>query len=113
MCSDRRADSPTLNLTRIESGQTRRELGAFDLREAALSAIETVSAAAAAREIAVELHAPDKAPMNADRGEIESVLNNLISNAVKYNRDKGRVDVTLEAANPGVGSTFTVTLPGA
>ncbi len=32
----------------------------------------------------------------ADRSELEIILNNLVSNAVKYNRDGGRVDVTLE-----------------
>ena len=52
--------------------------------------------------------------MRADRGEIDMVLNNLISNAVKYNRDEGRVDITvtraeetitLAVADTGVGMT--------
>ena len=33
--------------------------------------------------------------MNADKSEIEIILNNLITNAVKYNRDGGKVDVSL------------------
>ena len=33
--------------------------------------------------------------LTADRGEIEMILNNLVSNAVKYNRDGGRVSVRL------------------
>jgi len=90
-----------LNLTRIESGQKRRGLAPADLREAAASAIETVSAQAAARGIEVRLHAPEHAPLVADRGEIEIILNNLMSNAVKYNRDRGRVDVTVDAAEGG------------
>ena len=40
--------------------------------------------------------------MTADRGEIEIILNNLVSNAVKYNRDGGRVDVTLAREGPAV-----------
>ncbi len=90
-----------LNMTRIESGQKRRELGPADLRDAAAAAIETVSRAAAARGIDVRLHAPERAPLVADRGELDIILNNLVTNAVKYNRDHGRVDVTIAAADGG------------
>jgi signal transduction histidine kinase len=34
--------------------------------------------------------------MDADRGELEIILNNLVSNAVKYNRDGGSVLVTVD-----------------
>ena len=34
--------------------------------------------------------------MVADPSEIEIILNNLVSNAVKYNRDGGSVTVALE-----------------
>jgi len=90
-----------LNMTRIESGQKRRDLVDADLREAAIAAIETVAPAAAARAIVVRLHAPERAPLMADRGELEIILNNLISNAVKYNRDGGRVEVTIDEADGG------------
>ncbi len=46
-----------LDLTRIESGQKQRELRRVDVREVARAAIETVAPEAAARGIAVELHA--------------------------------------------------------
>ncbi len=55
--------------------------------------------AAAERGIAIDLHADGPAAMTADRGEIEIILNNLVSNAVKYNRDNGRVDVTVSRAD--------------
>ena len=87
-----------LNMTRIESGQKRRELVAADLREAAAAAMETVAAAAAARGIEIRLEAPDRAPMIADRGELDIIFNNLASNAVKYNRDGGRVTIAIDRA---------------
>jgi signal transduction histidine kinase len=90
-----------LNMTRIESGQKRRDLVETDLREAALAAIETIAPAATSRGIVVRLHAPDRAPILADRGELEIILNNLISNAVKYNRDQGRVEVAIDGADRG------------
>jgi signal transduction histidine kinase len=34
--------------------------------------------------------------MKADPGEIEIIMNNLISNAVKYNKTGGRVDIFIE-----------------
>ncbi|HQE30193.1 MAG TPA: ATP-binding protein, partial [Phycisphaerae bacterium] len=50
--------------------------------------------------------------MRADRGEIEMILNNLVSNAIKYNKPQGRVEVTvgrdgeyvtLAVADTGIG----------
>lgn len=88
-----------LDLTRIESGQKKRELGDVDVREIAGRAIETAQPAARARQIVIEVHGPERLPMRADPGELEIIFNNLVSNAVKYNRDGGRVDVTLAQAD--------------
>jgi signal transduction histidine kinase len=82
-------------MTRLESGQKRRELARLDLREAARSALDSVAPEAAARGITLNLDAPAEVPVTADRGEMDIVLNNLVTNAVKYNRDGGRVDVAL------------------
>ena len=92
----RRLISELLDLTRIESGQKRREFTEVDVGEVAQAALDAVAAAAADRRIGMALHAPEALRMVADRGELEILLNNLVSNAVKYNRDGGRVDVTLE-----------------
>ena len=91
-----------LDLTRIESGQKKRTFADVALREVAETAIESVTPEAAERGIAVELHCDQPLTMTADRGEIEIILNNLVSNAVKYNRDGGRVDVTLAREGPAV-----------
>jgi signal transduction histidine kinase len=87
-----------LNMTRIESGQKRRDLVAADLREAAAAAIETAAPAASARGITIRLEAPARAPLVADRGELDIVFNNLVGNAVKYNRDHGSVTITVDRA---------------
>lgn len=98
----RRLISELLDLTRIESGQKRRDLGDLDVREVAQASIDGVAQAAAARKITVTLCAPDRIPMVADRGEIEILCNNLVSNAVKYNRDGGQVTVRIEPTGTGV-----------
>ncbi len=40
--------------------------------------------------------------MTADPGELDIILNNLVSNAVKYNRDNGRVDIDISAGDEQV-----------
>ncbi len=103
-----------LDMTRIESGQKRRELTRVDVQEVARTALDTVRPAAEARNITVELHCTEPVPITADRGEIEIIFNNLLSNAVKYNSEGGRVDVqvsfdagrvTIAVADTGVGLT--------
>ena len=84
-----------LDLTRIESGQKIRELMSIDVTEIIQTAIESVSADAAARSIAIEFEPEPKIIVHADQSEFEIVCNNLISNAVKYNRDGGTVKVAL------------------
>lgn len=90
-----------LDMTRIESGQRRREIVPLDLVEIARSAVETMTPDASARGIALEIRAPESLVIPADRVEMEIVLNNLVSNAVKYNRDGGRVTVGLSPSDRG------------
>ena len=103
-----------LDLTRIESGQKRRELARVDAREAVRAALDGVRAGAADRGIALELRAEGDTVMQADAGELEMIANNLLTNAVKYNRDGGRVEVALgragshvvlEVRDTGIGMT--------
>ncbi len=98
-----------LDLTRIESGERTRELTDVDVREIAQSAIETARAEAQERNIAIALHADGAVRMQADRSEIEIILNNLITNAVKYNRDGGSVAVQLAGGNDKVTITVSDT----
>jgi len=103
-----------LDLTRIESGQKAREFARVDVRTVAQKTIDLFTAEAAGRKIEIALRAPKPVEMVADAGELEIVLNNLVSNAVKYNRDGGSVTVSLErkddvvkiqVADTGIGMT--------
>ena len=84
-----------LDMTRIESGQKNRQLATLDLRAAAARALETFAPAGQSAGVTIELHADSPLEITADQGEIEMIFSNLISNAIKYNRPGGRVDVTL------------------
>jgi two-component system, sensor histidine kinase and response regulator len=90
-----------LDLTRIESGQKQRAFADVDLRAAAEAAIELNQGDAEERGIGIALDCPDGLTLHADPGEVEIILNNLVSNAVKYNRDGGSVTVTLSGGGDG------------
>jgi signal transduction histidine kinase len=103
-----------LDLTQIESGRKNRELTTVDLRKAAELAVEAQQVEANARQIRLRIHADGDLSMNADAREIEMLFNNLVSNAVKYNRDGGSIDVTItqdgtqrtiKVADTGIGMT--------
>ncbi len=84
-----------LDLTRIESGQRERVIKRVDMAQLAKASMELFAVDADRRGIAMRLEADDDVELLADPGEVEIVLNNLISNAVKYNRDGGTVTVKL------------------
>lgn len=103
-----------IDLTRIESGKKVRDLQDINVVEIAQLSIDTMFLDAKNRGITINLHAPEQLVMKADRGELEIVFNNLVSNAVKYNRDNGQVDVDIElkganiqirVADTGIGMT--------
>jgi signal transduction histidine kinase len=86
-----------LDLTRIESGQRKRELVEADAVAIAKMAIDTSLPQAQERGVTINLHADEPVIHLVDQSELEIVLNNLVSNAVKYNRDNGSVDVTVKS----------------
>ncbi|MBN1781133.1 HAMP domain-containing histidine kinase [bacterium] len=103
-----------LDLTRIESGQKKREPIQVDLCAAAAAARETALVSAGERGVRIRLECEEPVQMIADAGEMEIILNNLVSNAVKYNREggdvririsKGQDEVRIRVADTGLGMT--------
>ncbi|MFH1429566.1 MAG: HAMP domain-containing sensor histidine kinase [Candidatus Margulisiibacteriota bacterium] len=85
-----------LDLTRIESGERKRELAICNLRNIAEESIEGLDVMIKEKQINVNLRSePDNPEMMADHSEIGMLFNNLISNAVKYNRKQGEVNVEI------------------
>ena len=98
-----------LDLTRIESGQKQRHIGPVDVRAVAQAAIDLFAPEAAGRSITMTLRSADPVVMQADPDEVEIIANNLISNAVKYNRDGGSVSVDVTRLTQGVRISVTDT----
>ena len=84
-----------LDLTRIESGKKSRDIRTIDLHEVAKRVIDTVEPLAIQKNVEVQLDAQENTYIEADNHEMEIILNNFVSNAVKYNKDGGKVFVTI------------------
>jgi hypothetical protein len=98
-----------LDMTRIESGEKQRELSEVDMVAVARRVVENNLPEATRRGIVIELHNDKPLPMTADYGELEIILNNLVSNAVKYNRTNGRVDIRMVTEEDRLVLTVTDT----
>ncbi len=98
-----------LDLTRIESGKRERVITRVDLVELAKASMELFAVDAERRGVTMTLDADGEVVLRADAGEAEIVLNNLISNAVKYNRDGGSVRVQLRRLDESVRIRVTDT----
>ncbi|MFO8086537.1 MAG: hybrid sensor histidine kinase/response regulator [Bacteroidales bacterium] len=105
-----------LDLTQIESGKKSRELARVNLTEIAYSAIDMMKPYAIQKDVKVNIHGPEKLELQADADEMEIILNNLISNAIKYNKQGGTVDcnireskgfATITVSDTGIGMSKT------
>ncbi|MEI6765169.1 MAG: hybrid sensor histidine kinase/response regulator [Bacteroidota bacterium] len=86
-----------LDLTRIESGKNNRHIGDVDLFDVAKFAIDTFDPLAKQKNLKVYFDSPENLHINADRQEMEIILNNLISNAIKYNNEGGQINIILKS----------------
>lgn len=101
-----------LDLTRIESGKKKRELTNTDVAEIVKSAIDTMQPYAIQRDVNIDFKYEGNIEMIADADELGIICNNLISNAIKYNIEHGKVfcrlmgsdkNVILEVEDTGIG----------
>ncbi|MGM0565832.1 MAG: sensor histidine kinase [Bacteroidota bacterium] len=82
-----------LDLTKLETGNTHRNVKNFPVQEAIYAAMDAMQPYAIQKEVDIHLHGDVSTEMKGDPEEFTIIFNNLISNAIKYNKDKGRVDI--------------------
>ncbi|MBC7918108.1 MAG: hypothetical protein H7Y28_09905 [Rhodoferax sp.] len=87
--------SEILDLTSIESGQLKLALEPVLLSEVLQDSQAGIAAAAQRSDIQLHFgHAPTALRVHADRARLQQVMTHLLSNAIKYNRTGGTVEVT-------------------
>ncbi len=82
-----------LDLTKLETGNAHRDVKPFAIEDAIYSAIDAMQPYAIQKEVDIHVHGDISTEIKGDPEEFTIIFNNLISNAIKYNKDKGRVDI--------------------
>jgi hypothetical protein len=87
-----------LDFTKIRLERKEDKIEEVDLAAIAKGAIGTVQPYAIQMEVNISLDVRSDATVMADPGDMEIVFNNLISNAVKYNKFGGKVEVIIDSS---------------
>jgi two-component system phosphate regulon sensor histidine kinase PhoR len=85
-----------LELSAIEAGNVEVRAEAVALAPLVTEVISTLAAQAESRSIAVVNEVPIEATVFADGRRLEQMLTNLIENAIKFNREGGKVNVKVQ-----------------
>ena len=89
-----------LDIARIESGQMRFDVQPIDSAEVVRAAVESMTPAAEAKSIAVQVVIDPRASMvMGDSHRLQQAVWNLLSNAIKFTPKGGKVQVRLERIN--------------
>ncbi|MBQ3707123.1 MAG: HAMP domain-containing protein [Clostridia bacterium] len=97
--SDRmtRIVSDLLVLSRLDNKRTKWNIETFDLKQSVRHLCEVMRPDIEAHRHRVTFGSPKEVPpITADRQRIEQVIINILSNAVKYTPDGGRIDIELK-----------------
>jgi signal transduction histidine kinase/CheY-like chemotaxis protein len=90
-----------LDISRIEAGRLRLSLEPVGVAETVQGAIDLARPLATPRGVELRVELPDPGRhVLADRQRLHQVLLNLLANAVKYNRESGRVGVACVETAP-------------
>ena len=102
-----------LEAQRLESGRARWDVKAQDLTGTITGCAQAFQAIALSRSIELQVNCPDSLPpVSADSDRIAQVVNNLLSNALKYTPVGGTVWLSVQTTNREVVIRVADTGPG-
>jgi len=88
-----------LDFTKIRLERKEEKIQEVDLAEVATGAIVTVQPYAIQMEVNINLEVRSDAKIMADPADMEIIFNNLVSNAVKYNKFGGKAGITIDSSD--------------
>jgi signal transduction histidine kinase len=109
--SMRKLTQSLLELARLDAGQERLDCSAFDLADRVRTCVDLVTSLARSRHLHIECDLQTVA-VHGDPDRLSQVVINLLTNAVHYNQDGGRIRIStyaepdtaqLTVANTGSG----------
>ena len=88
--------SNLLNLSRLEAGVIELQLKEIKLVEAVINVVERLNPYISKKKLKIKVKIPDDLVIEADPQHLDTILFNLIENAVKYTFDGGKVEVSIK-----------------
>lgn len=98
-----------LDLTKVETSRGKRNIVEVNVPGIVRTAIDTMQPYSIQKEVNISLTGPEILTIQADPNELEIICNNLISNAIKYNKEGGSVHCELADEGDQVGISVTDT----
>jgi signal transduction histidine kinase/ActR/RegA family two-component response regulator len=89
-----------LDLNRVIRDKVPLEIGVHDLVEIIRAAVDTMAEVAANKKIDLEYDHPNESlPVEGDAARLQQIFVNILSNAVKFTPEGGRVRISVESAS--------------
>jgi two-component system, OmpR family, phosphate regulon sensor histidine kinase PhoR len=89
-----------LQFVKLESKKIVRKKELLDMSDIIVNTVELLKQQGASKDLIFQIEIPEKVPrIEADRTEMEQLITNLVSNAIKYNVKNGKVIVSVEPDN--------------
>lgn len=89
-----------LEIARSEAGTMKVDLGPVDISELIESEIKVLFPLISAKHLLVNFNNKTNLPVVGDAMKLKEVISNLFSNAIKYNKSGGTIDITLIQERP-------------
>ncbi len=88
-----------LNISAIESGKVKLNLSNVDLVALMEDCVSMLEMKVEKKKIKIKLHAEKGIFINADADKLEQVINNLVTNAIKYSHENTEIKISIEDAS--------------
>jgi len=92
-----------LEVTRIENGKIELILESVSIAEIVNDVIERIKPRVDAKKQMISTAVPEGTEVEGDKHKVTAIFDNLISNAVKYTGENGRIDIAVENSKEAEG----------
>ena len=84
-----------LDMSKLELKKLKIEPAQEDIGGIAKEAIDTISLTGKSKNLGIMLNAPKKINVTCDRKRVLQVMDNLLTNAIKFSKEGGKIEVTV------------------